>query len=146
MKRHRSNERNGAFFMSSGGKSDKGANIYEYFHTANTAHTSILHIHYIFITIPTIPTIPAFYILHIYTDNTDNTDKKHIQIEKILYKQHDICDILPQRIIEKISVSLVLGKLWFFRHHKYHPYRHASISGEITGEILEITWLRYGHP
>ena len=118
MKRHRSNERNGAFFMSSGGKIDKGANIYEYFHTDNT---SILHIHYIFITIPTIPTIPAFYILHIYTDNTDNTDKKHIQIEKILYKQHDICDILPQRIIEKISVSLVLGKIMVFSPSQIPP-------------------------
>ena len=99
MKRHRSNERNGAFFMSSGGKIDKGANIYEYFHTDNTS------------------------ILHILLDtiHTRNTSKKHIQIEKILYKQHDICDILPQRIIEKISVSLVLGKIMVFSPSQIPP-------------------------
>ena len=89
MKRHRSNERNGAFFMSSGGKSDKGANIYEYF---NTDNTSILHIHYIFITIPTIPTIPVFYILHIYTDNTDNTDKNTFKWKRYIERKYNGID------------------------------------------------------
>jgi hypothetical protein len=60
--------------------------------------------------IPAIPFIPVFYTSITYTNNTNdtsilhilldtihttNTSKKHIQIEKIHYKQHDICDILP---------------------------------------------------